>query len=227
VNSGRLVKADRVLAGLGELGSERHFAGKPPREAHQEVRKQIDRLTNAADTPLPASARPAARLERATVLLALDRLNEAAELLRPFAPVSPVAALLLATVYRDQERWADGDAEYTSALDRLLPRAASGRRARADCRLAFEGLAFNTRADRRPADAERALRRGLSELPDAAADFHYLLGTHYHDGGRPALALEHLRAAAELDPDRYRGPADELAREIRTTTRACLPWASP
>lgn len=225
VSTGRLAKADGVLTGLCELGSDRAVTGKPPQEIRREVRAQVARLKKAAGHPLSPGAPPAARFARAEVLVQLDRLDEAADLLRPLAANSPVATLLLAAVCRDREQWAESDAAFASALDRLLPRAAADPDAREKCRGALEGLAYNARMDRRPADAERALRRGLEELPADAARFHYLLGRHYHDGGRPALALDHLRAAADLDPAAYRGPADTLVRQIRTATHACLPRA--
>jgi hypothetical protein len=41
-----------------------------------------------------------------------------------------------------------------------------------------------------------------------------------------ALALEHLRTVAALDPKQYGGPADKLVGQIRTSTHACLPAGS-
>jgi tetratricopeptide (TPR) repeat protein len=155
-------------------------------------------------------------------LIGLDRPDEAADILRPLAASSPAVALLLAAVYRDTEQWSESDALYHSALDRLSPRAATDPSAREGCRMARAGLAFNARAEGRPADAERALLRGLVEVPAAAAHFHFLLGKHYHDGGRPDTAGEHLREAVRLDPAKYRAPADADIRQIRTTTHGCL-----
>lgn len=220
VATGRLARADRALASLCELGSERPVMGKPPSEARRLLRAEVARLSRAAGGSLPPSAPPAARLARAEVLIRLDRLDEAAASLAPLAPQSPMALLLLATVDRDRERWAESDAGYESALARLLPIDTA--EARGWCRLAFEGLAYNARSNGRPADAEAALRRGLAALPAEAAHFHFLLGRHYSDGGRTGLAVEHLEHAARLDPASYREPADNLRRQIRTHTPACL-----
>jgi hypothetical protein len=218
----RLVKAEGVLTGLVELGSDRPVLGRPPAEARQEVMKRIPRLRQAAAYPLPPAAPPADRLGRAFVLIQLDRLDEAAELLAPLAAGDATAELLLATVYRDQEKWAASDERFADALEKLLPLAAADPNARGMCRTAFEGLAFNARLDRRPADAERALTRGLEELPSEAAYFHFQLGRHYADGGRPGKAMDHFRRAADLDPGKYGKEVGEQTRSLRTHTPGCF-----
>ncbi len=113
------------------------------------------------------------------------------------------------------------------ALEELLPRASVDAGAQGRCFVALEGLAFNATQDRRPADAERALKRGLEELPERAAYFHFRLGTHYANAGRSGLALDHLRRAAALDPDQYGDRADRLIRQLQTATPACFTWRSP
>jgi hypothetical protein len=55
-----------------------------------------------------------------------------------------------------------------------------------------------------------------------AAHFHFLLGRHYHDTGRFGLALNHAETAAQLDPVGLGEPADDLIRQIRTSTPGCL-----
>ena len=93
--------------------------------------------------------------------------------------------------------------------------------------MALEGLVFNARGDRRPADAERVLKRGLEALPDRAAYFHFQLGQHYHNGGRPSFAIDHLRNASRLDATSYGERADRLITQIQTSTPACLTRRSP
>jgi tetratricopeptide (TPR) repeat protein len=157
------------------------------------------------------------------VLMKLDRLDEAADLVRPLASGSVVAMMTLAAIERDREHWTDSDAAYEAALVRILPDVAKYPQARSYARLVFEGLASNAQRDHRPQDGERALRRGLEALPEQAATFHYLLGRHYSDGGRPTLALEHFREAARLDPGKYQAISDQQIRELRTHTPACFP----
>lgn len=223
----RVVRADAVLTGLVELGSDRPVGKKPPAEVRKAYAAVIPRLKQAGNGSLSPAAPPKARLERALLMIQLDRLDEAADLLRPLAEHDDTAALLLATVLRDQERWATSDELYARVLDAQLPRAATDRSAAGACLTAVEGLAFNARADGRPADAERVLTRGLDALPAHAAQFHFFLGQHYHDGGRTGPAVEHLRAAARLDPASHAEPAAKLIRQIQTATPACLTLRSP
>jgi tetratricopeptide (TPR) repeat protein len=227
VNRGRLVRAEVVVSGLRELGSDQPIAAQSPAELGKGLAAAIPKLRQAADRPLPASAPTAARLNRALTLIQLDRLNEAAALLRPFTPAHTDATLLLASVYRDQQRWDESDALYNAALERLLPTAATDAAARADCLIAFEGLVFNARERRRPAEAERLLMLGLDTLPPEAAHFHFQLGTHYADGGRPAAAIEHLRTASALDPARFQSQVNDQLRQIGSHTPGCLLPGSP
>ena len=155
-------------------------------------------------------------------MIQLDRSEDAAALLQPLVPDNNTATLLLATVYRDQEKWSDSDSLYTLALEKLLPLAKTDAAARSGCMTALEGMAFSARVERRPADAERVLKRGLESLPAEAAYFHFHLGRHYADGGRPAAAVEHLHTAVALDPVKFGPLADNQFRHIRTHTPGCL-----
>lgn len=224
VSRERVARADAVLAGLVELGSDREVAKRSPAALRKEYAQVLPRLAESAGRPLSAGAPPRARLSRALELIQLDRSAEAAALLEPLAaPENDTMSMLLATVYRDLERWAESDALFARVLEKNLPRAGTDPGAAETCVRAIEGLAFNARADGRPQDTERALTRGLDELPGRAAEFHFQLGRHYHDGGRPGLALEHLREAVRLDP-KYAEPADRITRAIRTATPACFSW---
>lgn len=219
--TGRLAKAERALAGLCELGSASTVAKRPPGEIRRALLRDLERLESAAKFPLSPTAPPGARFARAEVLYQLDRLDEAAELLAPLAPGSLNARILLATVDRERGHYAASAAGYEAVLARAVPDAAQFPAARETARLAFVGLAFVARADNRPADAEAALLRALDALPADAPHFHFLPGAHYHDGGRPVRALEHLRRATELDPQ-LAGRAAEIERAIRTSTPACV-----
>jgi tetratricopeptide (TPR) repeat protein len=219
----RLVKADVVLSGLCELGCERLIQSKSPAELRKSLASHLQKLRRFAELPFPPSAPPSARIGRAVLLIQLDHLESAADLLRPLVPADDTATLLLATVYRDQERWAASDELYSTALEKLLPLAPSNEAARAGCITALEGLAFNARADRRPADAECVLKLGLDALPSNAAYFHFQLGKHYAEGGRHFLAVEHLETAVRLDAARYRESVGRVLQSIRASTPACMP----
>jgi tetratricopeptide (TPR) repeat protein len=223
IATGRLAKTEHVLIGLVELGSDRPVAGKPPAELQRLVRQDLDRLTKNASYPLSPVAPHESRFSRCVTLIQLDRLDEAAELVQPFAAEeNPTAVLLLATIDRDRERWAASDVGYERALTHLLPKATTDASARGSSRLAFDGLAYNARMDHRPADAERAFQRGLESLPGEAAYFHFQLGQHYANTGRPALAIEHLTKAAELDPAKHRDSANHIIQNLRTSTPMCV-----
>jgi tetratricopeptide (TPR) repeat protein len=222
IKQGRLFRAEGVVTGLCELGSERLVGDRSPAQARQWLADSLRGLRGDAEEPLPASASPDARLERAALLVKLERLDEAAAVLKPVVPGNDAATLMLAAVYSNQRRWAESDALYAATLERFLSQARTDRAARDKCRAAFDGLAENARQGRRPADAEAALNRGLRELPADAAHYHFLLGRHYQDAGRFGLALDHLRTAARLDPAGVGKPADALIRQIRTATPGCL-----
>src|SRR5262245_39656236 len=87
---------------------------------------------------------------------------------------------------------------------------------------AYDGWAEAARNAGRPGDAERVLREALVRLPDRAAYFHLQLGRHYHDGGRPVPALDHLHEARRLDPDGHRKKAQDVIDSIRRATLACV-----
>jgi len=218
---GRYAKAVGPLTGLCEIGSDRPVNGKPPHEVLRGVENDLKQLWKVADWPLAASTH-SARVERAAILVALDRLDEAGQLLRPLSAHDPVATLMLAAVYRDQEKWFESDEAFNAGLEKLLPHAGTNVAARTMCVDAFEGLAYNARHSGRPAEAEAVLRRALEALPAEAARFHFLLGQHFRDGGRPGPALEHLRTAAELDPAKYGEQSAKLTRDIRTHNYGCF-----
>ncbi|AMV26181.1 Tetratricopeptide repeat protein [Gemmata sp. SH-PL17] len=219
----RVARADAVLTGLIELGSDRPIGKKLPAAIHKDLATVIPRLKRSGDQPRSANAKPSDQFNRALLMIQLDRLDEAAALLEALT-ANDTATLLLATVYRDQERWAESDELYSRVLEKMAPRTETNPPAHEVCFTALEGLTFNARADRRPADAERVLKRGLDLLPDRAAHFHFQLGRHYHDGGRPGLALEHLREATRLAPTHFGEPTTKLIRQIETYTPACTLW---
>jgi len=218
----RLVKAQRLVTGLCELGSKRPVGNMPPAEVRERLAGALQALRWEVGGPYPPSAMPAARLYRAVMLVQLERLDEAAAFLRPLVPGDNTATLMLAAVHQNQQQWDESNTLYAGVLEKLLPLSRTEETARTACRTAFDGLADNARLSHRPADAEAVLNRGLKELPADAAHYHFLLGRHYHDAGRFGLALEHLRTAARHDLGDLREAADDLIRKIRTSTPGCL-----
>jgi len=217
----RLAKARPLVLGLCELGSEEPLG---PASPHQ-VLKYLDDLlpklerTVAQVSSVPVS--PSTRLQRATLLVRLDRLEEAAELLTPLAATDPTAALFLAGIYRDLNRWAESTELYTAALAHFSPQSPSDPNAAEMCRLALEGLVFICRQTNRHAEVERLLLRGLEVCPTDAAFFHYELGKHYAEIGRPAQAAYHFDEAARLDPTRYRRLVEQIRFSLLNGPHGC------
>lgn len=224
----RLAAARPVVLGLCELGSDQPLGQSPPCQVLKNLNTILPRIERAVERPLPPTAPPAARLQRATLLVRLDRLDEAAALVAPHADTDPTAALLLAGIDRDRQRWADSDERYRAALAHFGPRATSDPNAAALCRVAYEGLAYNARQSGRPAQARQILEQGLAELPAEAAFFHYQLGQHHAEGGRPRRALHHLDEAIRLDPQRYGELAGRLRASLLPGPYGCtLPFLRP
>jgi tetratricopeptide (TPR) repeat protein len=218
----RLVRADWVVRGLCELGSERRVGKMTTFEARRWLAAEIPPLLRQADQRLPAGSPPEARIHRAVALVKVERLDEAAALLRPLTPANDAATAMLAAIYRNQERWAESDALYQGLLAKLLPQVRSNEQARRVCEAAFDGLAESARAERRFGDAEAVLTRGLRELPGDSANLHFLLGRTYRDEGRFDLAVEELQTAARLDPASFAKPADDIVQQLRTSSLGCL-----
>lgn len=218
----RLQRAGETVAGLCELGSGRPVGSRTPANAQKWIAARLAELRREADRPLPSPARPSDRVDRAIALVKLERLDDAAELLRPIVPDDETASLMLAAIHAHRQRWPESDSLYRAILDGRLAASQSDPRAREVCRAALTGLAENARSDRRFADEEATLRRGVVELPRDASQFHFLLGRHYHARGQNGPALDELTAAVRLDPAVYRKLAEPIVQQIRDSTPSCL-----
>ena len=221
VGTGRLLKARSALVGLRDLGGRRPGGVMSPAEALRGLEATLSRAALAAARELPATATPEARMERAFLLIQLDRLDEAESILLPLSETMPDATLLLAAVYRDRSRWSDSERAYRRALAWSLPGAARDRGSLDRSATAYEGLAEAARSGGRPEDAERAYQEARRRLPARAGYFAFQLGRHYLSGGRPADGIAQLRQAVHLDPtleDRVR----PLILQAKVRTPACL-----
>jgi tetratricopeptide (TPR) repeat protein len=159
----------------------------------------------------------------------LDRLAEAERELRLQAQDNPSGGLLLALVLQWQERWQASSAMYRQVLEGRLPTADDDAQALRDCVAAYDGLAFNAREQHTYAVAESVYRDALQRLPDSAKPhFHYRLGQHLHQAGRPSEALDQFRTAATLRPALYAERTQRYVDQIRRFTPTCLnSWRRP
>jgi hypothetical protein len=224
----RLVRADRVLVGLSELGSDRPVRNTAPADLRKRLASRVSALRQQADAPLPESIAAEPRIDRAIMLVELERLDDAAAVLSPLVPGDDTASEMLAAIYRDQKRWRQSDAVYAHILANSLPHAEMDPSARTRCRTAVEALVNNAEADGRSSDAEAVLQLALENAPSDGAHYHFLFGRHHQAAGRFALAQQHLREAVRLDSANYGKPADELFGHLRTSTPGCFagsPWS--
>ncbi|CAN5838115.1 hypothetical protein BH23PLA1_BH23PLA1_07060 [soil metagenome] len=221
LETGRIARARVALRSLLDLGTSRPVGDLPPALAYRSMLRELDRLDRASGRSF-VSSDPEARLQRAFTLIQLDRLEEATRLLGPLAETDTTAALMLAAIWRDVERWSDSERIYRQVLEEFLPRADHDPDALAACLTAFDGLALAGRSSGRPEVAEAAFLQARAGLPDHAAYFAGQLGRHYLDGGRPANALEQFQEAIRLDPDSEASLAP-LIRSLRVQTPLCVP----
>lgn len=222
----RLKRAEVILSGLCELGSDTPVLDQPPLTVLAALRVTLPKLEQAADQPFPDEALPEARLSRALLLMRIERWDEAARQLEPLTPANLTATLLLATVRRDQGHYRASDELFAQVAGRLRESAANDPGARGRFQTAVEGLVFNAHADHRPADALRWLEVGRAALPEQAAFYDFQLGLHYQSVGRPRMAIAHLSAAVERDPTLAGRAAGPLA-QLRTHTPGCFLGGGP
>jgi|GEM_PF-2015040 len=221
LSTGRLLKAKSTLVGLRELGGRQTVGGIPLTQALRGLRATIDRTERNASRKLPTSASASLKLERAFLLIQLDRLEEAEPLLRSLGETMPEALLLLGAVYREQSRWADAERAYRQVLASSLAGAVRDRGLQERSTTAYEGWAEAARSGGQPEVAERAYLEAQRRLPAKAGYFAFQLGRHYLAGGRPSKAVEQLRQAARLDPT-LEAQVRSLILEARVKTPACL-----
>jgi hypothetical protein len=217
----RLVKARSLVLGLCELGSQEPLGSASPHQVLKYLDDLLPKLERAVAQLSAVPVSPSTRLQRATLLVRLDQLEEAAELLRPGAATDPNTAVFLAGIYRDLNRWVESTELYIAALEYFRPRSLDDPSAAEMCRLAYEGLVFICRQTNRHAEVERLLFQGLEVCPAEAAFFHCELGKHYAEVGRPAQAAYHLDKATRLDPIRYSRLVENLRFSLLNGPYGC------
>jgi hypothetical protein len=221
LSSGRLLKAKSSLMGLSDLGSSGQVGGTSPTQALRGLEGKLARLERDAIRDLPASAAPSTRLQRAFLLIQLERLDEAEAILRSLSETSSDALLLLGAVYRDQARWSESERAYRQALASLLPGSIRDRDSQERSATAYDGLAEAARSGGHPEIAEQAYQEARRRLPALAGYWALQLGRHYLSGGRPLDAIAQLRQAARLEPT-LEARVRPLILQAQVRTPACL-----
>ncbi len=229
----RILKAQRVMQRLYDLGSTRSFGATQklgtadstrdevrPALALVQLQSTVEYLEGEVQQLKAGEPTEAQRMSLAQYLVALDRTEEAKKVLDPLARHNPTAAIRLAKIFQ-----AEGDA---AAAERRLHRALKlAQAARADqlieenVRIQAQIYDLLARSAGGRADydaAERYCLEAIERLPSCRADFHYRLGRHYEFVGRPFQAVEHLQLAAELDPQQYDPPQSPAVKFFSSGT---------
>jgi hypothetical protein len=223
LDRGRLLRARADLEVVLDLAGTDPILDVSPTDWRTRLEQELAGAATVLQAPLAETAPFDFRLRRAMLLAMVDRLSEAERELQAIAAREPAAKPLLALVLQWRARWKESSALYREVLQRQLPTASQDAQALRDCVAAYEGLAFNARETREYPVAEAAYHEALLQLPGSVAGhFHFRLGQHYHQAGRPAVALEHLHTAARLQPGDYSERVRALVDQIRRFTPACF-----
>lgn len=217
----RLVRAEHHLMVLQELGATHWPNGERLQAKRQQLSKSIAHYRRLVSQPLSRSADPYHKTERALCYIPLNRLEDAKELLAPLANGTNLESLLLAGVLQDQEMWAESNRLFESVWQEMS--LEHGQPNRQEFRtVAFEGLLYNAKQARRPAEVERLLLLAIDQFPDRQAEWHFQLGQHHSNAGQPRRAVAAFERAADLDPRKYREASRREIDQIRSHTPACF-----
>ncbi len=229
----RVVEAQRAMQRLYDLGSTRSFGATQklgaadstgekvrPALALVQLQSTIEYLQAEVQRLMSGEPTEAQRMSLARYLAALDRVEEAKEVLDPLARRDPAAAIRLAQLFQ-----AEGD---TAAAERRLQRGLELAQAvetdpptEANVKIQAQLYDLLARSAGGRADydaAEQYCLEAIERLPSRRADFHYRLGRHYEYVGRAFRAVEHLQLAAEQDPQQYDPPQSAAAKLFSSGT---------
>jgi tetratricopeptide (TPR) repeat protein len=232
----RTVEARRIVRRLADFGSSMSITiptrrdGELPKPA--EALAVLDRAVAQLNAEvarlhrLPDSA--SNRLAVASRLMSLDRWAEAEKMLRRLAGAhgEVQATLLLAEGYQHEHAWQQSNEQFQRIVSSSPPEEKAGWSSFEKVLVrSYKGLAYNYREQRRYDDAEAVYVEALQRLPEVPrqAEFHFLLGRHFEQGGKAHEALVHLRRAVALDPQRFQSRAAPILQEIGRQTPACFP----
>ncbi len=217
----QIAYAKPIAAALVAAGCPASISGMPPRQAARELSDTIAAIEERLQATDKTKNNPQELIERAAMMAALGRTSEAAALVEAPAADRPDAALLLAAILQEQQQWDASSHWYATAAKQLRSAPATPQTAAGLVR-AINGRAFNAREQGNYTAAADLYQQGITELPEAAAYFHFQLGRHHKLGGRPTTAAEHLSEAARLEPQKYEEQAAQLLRQMSFDSPGCL-----
>lgn len=214
--SGRLARAMGALEGLRDLGSNRTFSGKSVAELIPRLRKDLDRMAKLAALPLSPNASPAARLQRAMLLVQLNRPQSAEELLRGIESPTAEVWLVRAAIARESGRWGELESACREAIARHAPPDSP-----AMLEDAYDGLGEALRRLGQPDGAAANYRAAAERFPDRAGYYRLQLGLIAAERGQPRAALDDFAEALRLDPN-LKPLVDPQVQKVRANFAGCL-----
>jgi hypothetical protein len=214
--SGRLVRAMGSLEGLRDLGSSRTFSGKTVGELIPRLRKDLDLMAKQAAVPLTDNATLPARLQRAMLLVRLNRPESAEALLREIESPTAEVWLVRAAIARESGRWRELEYSCREAIARHMPPDSPEM-----LEDAFVGLGEALRHLGRPDDAAANYREASIRLPHRTGYYRFQLGLIAAERGQTSAALDDFSEALRLDAT-LKPLVDPQIRKVHTNFAGCL-----
>jgi tetratricopeptide (TPR) repeat protein len=221
LQSSRYGDAQRVATRLLIFDAGQSFNNHRLTAVAAEVASAVAALELQVARPLPEAALAGERLTLARTLAMLGRTAEALGTIAPLegSPVAAEADNLRGTIHESQRNWNQALVAYDQARA-AWQRKSPGEERTAGLIAATRGVAYCLRKGGRYADAEEEYQQLLALTP--TAETHFLLAQFYEDSQHVGMARQHALKAAELAPDRYREPADQLLRKLSVFHFGCL-----
>lgn len=214
--SGRLVRAMGSLKGLRDLGSGRTFTGKSIGELIPRLQKDLDRIAKQIAEPLPADAPTPARLQRATLLVRLNRSDSAEAILQAIDSPTADVWLLRAAIARESGRWSDLESFCREAIRRHQPSDSQDL-----LEDAYDGLGEALRRLGRPDDAAASYRDAANRLPHRTGYYRFQQGLIAAERGQTNTALEDFSESLRLDPA-LKPLVDPQIRKVQANFASCF-----
>lgn len=191
-----------------------------PQAALRELRNN---LTFMQDEIKQLEAAPASRdqaLQLAQCYLSVGRTDDAEAKLKALAKDDPSSAIILAGLYKDNERTEDSRTWAKKALQlaqQTKPANEHEQFLNEKVQMqAYDMLAVFAGEVADFQQAEKYLLDALGRLPSLRAEIHDRLGKHFEFIGELTKASEHQREAARLDPEQFSDPASLVSKMLES-----------
>jgi len=217
----RFALAKRQSFQLAQLQPGRSVSGKQVQTVQRELEQIVNNLNALVEKPVSADSTIADVRNRITVLLHLDRCEEALVLLKPLTrgpDVHPISWDYQGLCYQRMERYALSLAAYESAIAYWQSQRPSDRRT-ASLASAWKGTGYAARRLNQRSLEERAYQELVELIP--SGENHLLLAQCYREHQKTRLAATHSSIAMDLNPD-LRSESESMLTSMTTDHFGCL-----